>query len=57
MAHIQKLPGTSPHTDLVFSVRWEAGDTWILILLVFAVAAAVAALLVYRRRRRRRRRK
>ena len=52
MAQVQTLPDTSAHTDFVFSVRWEAGDTWILILLALAVAAAVAALLVYRRRRR-----
>ena len=52
MAQVQTLPDTSAHTDFVFSVRWETGDTWILIFLALAVAAAVAALLVYRRRRR-----
>jgi hypothetical protein len=52
MAQVQTPPDTSAHTDFVFSLSWEAGDTWIWILLAFAVAAAVAALLLYRPRRR-----
>jgi cell division protein FtsW (lipid II flippase) len=52
MAQVQKLPNAQAHTDFVFSVSWEGGHIWVLILLALAGVAASTVLLVYRRRRR-----